>query len=103
MIDVSVTVNVSRAIAAFEEVRQVFAGLAAAARRAAEVLGRMLPAQQALVARIGARHQASGPAWARNSTADGRWQHDLCAAWIHGCPNPVATACDCTCHGGTLR
>lgn len=40
----------------------------------------------------------------RNFTDDGRWQSDLCAAWIHGsCPHPELSHCCCTCHGGSLR
>lgn len=97
------TANTKQATAAFEQVRRAFAGLAAAARRAAEVIDLMSPVQRVLLRRITARYEASGPGWARNWTADGRWQHDLCAAWLHGCPNPAATDCACTCHGGTMR
>jgi hypothetical protein len=33
---------------------------------------------------------------------DRTWQSDLCAGWLHeSCPAPGA--CDCTCHGGTVR
>lgn len=33
----------------------------------------------------------------RNRAADGAWQSDLCAAWVHGaCPLPAN--CDCRCH-----
>lgn len=40
----------------------------------------------------------------RNFTDDGRWQSDLCAAWIHGtCPHPELSHCCCTCHGGDMR
>jgi hypothetical protein len=38
----------------------------------------------------------------RNVTGDGRWQSDLCGAWVHG-SCPAAGRCDCTCHGGSLR
>lgn len=32
-----------------------------------------------------------------NRAADGKWQSDLCAAWVHGsCPLP--DHCDCRCH-----
>lgn len=38
----------------------------------------------------------------RNLAADGTWQSDLCAAWVHdSCPAP--DHCDCTCHGGIRR
>lgn len=37
----------------------------------------------------------------RNLTADGLWQTDACAGWLHdSCPS---RHCDCTCHGGELR
>jgi hypothetical protein len=37
-----------------------------------------------------------------NRAADGTWQSDLCAAWVHdACP--AGRLCDCTCHGGTVR
>lgn len=41
---------------------------------------------------------------AGNFLPDGRWQSDVCAAWLHGsCPFPEITHCCCTCHGGDLR
>lgn len=38
----------------------------------------------------------------RNCTANGLWQSDMCAGWLHdSCP--ATGVCDCTCHGGRLR
>jgi hypothetical protein len=89
-----------------------FAALARGARGAVE-FARAMRAVQAACERSSAQlaelrlalrrlqQTVTGPA--RNfDPLDGTWQTDSCATWLHDfCP--AASACDCTCHGGTRR
>lgn len=67
--------------------------LAEASKRAASAFTRLSSAVTKTFRPLHGPHQF---------VADGRWQSTMCAAWVHdSCPLPAA--CDCTCHGRSLR
>jgi hypothetical protein len=75
-----------------------FAAVAATGRQASSHLSELRLAVRRLTQVVlGPRHGLGN-----FDPLDGTWQSDSCATWLHDfCP--AASACDCTCHGGTRR
>lgn len=88
--------SISRDMTAFaDRAGAIMAEFARTVQRVGEQMSRLLMPLRRL-AEIADREQHIARFGPRNVDADGEWQSDLCAAWVHdACPSRF---CSCGCH-----